>query len=184
MAANRIPQNSSAFQPQGPNFIDEEGCRCALQEELGTEAWRCTTNMTNVYSGQTGKWFFAVNQNNPASLHDSPNSDSNPPNVTSSYFIEGEGRAAGFVVITTPFDEDTDPEDAKCSGKNDTEASANFYRLLASSTTMSSSPCWQPGVFPLAIQNASSWNATGCLPGFFCKCASLHGSSSGQVATD
>lgn len=156
-------------QPKGPTFIDDGGCRCALQEELNTEAWRCTANPTdNIYSGHAGKWFFAVSQTNHNSLKDSPNSDTNPPNLTRSYIIKGNGQHAKFAVMT-PSDEATEIGDATCSGKNDTKASSAFYRYIATPLVESSSPCWQPGIIPLAIQNASEWNATGCNRGFLCK---------------
>lgn len=159
-------------QPKGPIFADEGGCRCALQEALAKESWRCIANTTsNIYSGQTGKWFFAVNQASPASLQEPKNSDSNPPDVGTSYVIEGEGQNAEFVVITSK-NETTDLGDMICSGKNDTEASSTLYKYLAASTSESLYPCWQPGTTPLIIQNASEWNATGCNLGFLCKCAS------------
>ena len=176
MAEDGLSQNISSStmegQPKGPMLIDEGGCRCALQEELDTEAWRCIANTTdNIYSGQTGKWFFAVDKTNRHSLKDSPNSDTNPPNLTRSYMIKGDGQDREFAVIT-PSDEAADLEDATCSGRNDTKASSAFYRYMAASLVHSSSPCWQPGIIPLTIQNASEWNATGCNLGFLCKYAS------------
>ena len=83
-----------------PTLIDDGGCRCALQEELDTEAWRCIANMTdNIYSGQMGKWFFAVNKTDRNSLKDSPNSDRNPPNLTLPYIIKGNGQDAEFAYL-------------------------------------------------------------------------------------
>lgn len=166
------PSGETEAQLTGPTLIDDGGCTCALQEQLSTEAWRCLANTTtNIYSGQTGKWFFAINQTNPASLRDSPNSDSNPPNVTTSYAIQGYGKKAEFVAITSS-NEPADLGDVTCSGKNDTKASSAFYRFATTSRVESLSPCWQPGIVPLTIQNASEWNATGCNLGFFCKCGS------------
>ena len=159
-------------QPTGPLFADDKGCRCALQEELGKESWRCIANTTsNIYSGQSGKWLFAVNQSNTASLHKPINSDSNPPNVGTLYVIEDAGPNAKFA-LSTPQNEISDLEDMSCSGRNDTEASSTLYKLMAVSITESLSPCWQPGITPLMVQNASQWNATGCNLGFLCKCAS------------
>lgn len=172
MAAEAGSHDSSSTDmqilPQGPLFIDDGGCICALQEELGKEAWRCVANSTTIYFGQTGKWFFAVNQSNPASLRELPNSASNPPNLATSYIIQGEGQNEGFVDSSLE-NEDTDLEDLTCSGENDTEASTTLYRYLAASATLSLSPCWQPGTIALIIQNASEWNATGCNLGFFCE---------------
>lgn len=172
-------------QPHGPIFADDEDCMCALQEALGKDSWRCVANETsNIYSGQTGKWFLAVNQSNPASLQESPNSDSNPPDVDTSYVIKGEGQNAKFQKITSQnrtaeLDEITSPNgtaelgDMACSGKNDTEASSALYKYLAVSMTESLEPCWQMGITPLILQNASSWNAMGCNLGFFCMSAIL-----------
>lgn len=183
MAAEVLPQNFSldtiTTQPVGPIFIDDEECTCALQEALGTEAWRCVTNSTSeVYSGQTGKWFFAINQTDIASLRDSPNSDSNPPNTSMSYVIEGEGRNAKFKemnsssITTDSSNITTDLGYVRCSGNNNTEDSSDFYRVMAMPSVMAFSvPCWQPGVIPLVMQNQSAWNATGCNLGFFCNCA-------------
>lgn len=172
MAEDGLSQNISSTIPKGPTLIDDAGCRCALQEELDTEAWRCILYpFDNIYSGQDGKWFFAVNKTNRHSLNDSPNSDKNPPNLTRSYIIKENGRDREFAVVT-PSDEYADSDVATCSGRNDTEASSAFYRYIAATLVHSLSPCWQPGVLPLAIQNASEWNATGCNIGFLCKYAS------------
>ena len=137
MAEDGLSRNKSSSimdgQPKGPTLIDDEGCRCALQEELDTEAWRCIANTTdNIYSGQTGKWFFAVNKTDRNSLKDSPKSNINPPTLTTSYIIKGNGQDAEFAVIT-PSDEAADFKDATCSGRNDTKASSAFYRLIATS---------------------------------------------------
>ena len=165
MAASNSQNTSTAVNqilPLGPIFVDEDACLCALLQELETEAWKCTRNMTNdVYSGQTGMWFFATNQTDPASLHAPPNSDRNPPNVTTSYFIDGEGQDAKFVAFNEDF----------CSGVNDTEASSDLYELIPTSIMASTYLCWQPDAIGFVIQDASGWNATGCNLGFLCKCA-------------
>ena len=159
-------------QPTGPLFADDGQCRCALQEALNTEAWRCIANATsNIYTGQTGKWFLAANQTNPKSLQEPANSGNNPPDIGTSYIIEGEGQDAKFVVVT-PQNQGMDLGDITCSGKNDTRASSALYRFLAAATIDSLSPCWQPGITPLLLQNASDWNATGCNLGFLCECIS------------
>lgn len=169
--SQNVSESVAQSQPTGPTLIDDRGCRCALQKELSTEAWRCVANTTtDIYLGQTERWFFAVNQTNSASLHDLPNSDSNPPNVSTSYFIESNGQNGQFVE-TNSSEETTNLGDVICSGRNDTNASSAFYRYVATSITESSSPCWQPGIIPLTIQNASEWKATGCSLGFLCKCA-------------
>ena len=174
MAASSSHNTSTAVNqmlPLGPIFIDENACECALLQKVETEVWRCTPNTTtNIYSGQTGMWFFAINKTDPASLHDSPNSDRNPPNVTTSYIIEGEGQDAKFVA----FNSSETYDDDFCSGVNDTEASSDLYELIPTSIMASTYLCWQPNAIGLVIQNASAWNATGCNLGFLCKCAYYH----------
>ena len=182
--SNHFSSNLTQLAPQGPLFIDDEKCTCALQEEIGKEAWRCIANSTaNIYSGQTGKWFFALNQSNPESLRALPNSASNPPDVATSYIIQSEGQNEKFEEITRE-NQPPDPDDQDCSGKNDTEASANLYRFLVVSATDSASPCWQPGTIALSIQNASEWNATGCNLGFLCELSSQYASGSAQTDAD
>ena len=161
-------------QAKGPVFIDDEECKCALQEKLDANAWRCVADLTrNIYSGQKGKWFFAVNQTSHGSLKDSPNSDNNPPNLTRSYIIKGNQQDMEFAVIT-PSDEAAHLEDGNCTATNDTQASSVLYQYIGIATSLMnmSSACWQPGNTPLTIQNASEWNATGCNLGFLCKYAS------------
>ena len=169
-----LPANLTDNQPRGPVFIDDESCECALQEMLGKQAWKCFTNQTadEIYLGQTGKWFFAVNQTDAALLSDPINSDSNPPDLNVSYIIEGQGSSAEFVKMTSENDT-KNPFDAYCTGKNNTEASSGLYTFLAASAITSLSPCWQPGTVARLLQSESAWNATGCSLGFLCKCARI-----------
>ena len=118
-----VSSNLTESQTTGPIFIDDAECKCALREELGKEAWRCTNVTSNIYLGQSGKWFFAVNQTDALSLKESSNSDSNPPNLHASYAIQSEGQNAKYVEVTL--------RDMDCSGVNDTEASTDFYTLMA-----------------------------------------------------
>lgn len=80
-----LPLDSeSGLEPTGPYFIDTGGCRCALQTEVNKEAWRCISNTTqDIYQGDSGKWFFAVNQSDSASLTAPANSSTNPPDLKS-----------------------------------------------------------------------------------------------------
>ena len=172
-SSHNLSSNLTDNQPRGPVFIDDELCECALQEELGKQAWKCFENgTTEFYVGQTGKWFFAVNQINAALLRDPINSDSNPPDLDIPYIIDGQGPSAKFVRMTSNNDT-KNPDDAYCTGKNDTEVSSTFYTFLAASAITSRSPCWQPGTVARLLQNASAWNATGCSLGFLCKCARI-----------
>ena len=173
-SSHDLPANLTDNQPRGPVFIDDELCECALQEQLGKQAWKCFTNETadELYVGQTGKWFFAVNQTNAALLRDPINSDSNPPDLDTPYVIDGQGPSAAFVKMTSKNDT-KDPDDAYCTGKNDTEASSTLYTFLAAYAITSPSPCWQPGTVARLLQSASAWNATGCSLGFLCKCSRI-----------
>ena len=170
-----LSSNLTSDQPRGPVFFDDELCECALQEELGKQAWKCFTNGTadQIYVGQAGKWFFAVNQTNATLLRDPINSDSNPPDLSVPYIIEGQGPSATFVKMTSKNDTKDPDDDASCTGKNDTEVSSTFYTLLAAYAITSPSPCWQPGTVARLLQSASAWNATGCSLGFLCKCARI-----------
>ena len=173
MAENDLSQNASSVidqnHPIGPIFIDDDRCRCALQTRLSTEAWRCLDDWSsNLYSGDTGKWFFAVNPTDVASLRDPLNSDRDPPNLTESYRIDHHGQNAHFVSMNTS-DEDVGGMDKYCTGKNDTQLSSLYYGVVVRSQVISLSPCWQPGMIALTLQNASGWNATGCNLGFLCK---------------
>ena len=175
-----VPRNSSSNDTDtlvdpgslGPTFMDQTGCRCTLQETLGKEAWGChyLFDFSDLFSvpteaTQTGMvvWFFATNQSDPVSLQDLPNSNRNPPDITTSYIIQG-GEFVKSPSLDGPF-----LDDLTCSGKNDTKSSADYYRILATASVSSASECWQPGTVALKIQNVTQWNATGCSLGFLCK---------------
>ena len=173
-----------ASEPTGPFFVDTGACRCALQEELSGEAWRCIGNGTeDMYSGQAGKWFWAL-ENNTSSLRDPVYSDSNPPNTTTAY-INLNGQ---FVPLTanTASDEDSTTgsniapvndsnntaafaKNQQCTGKNDTQASVQFYQGLRAVNSEEYLPCWMPGTVPVVIQNSTSWKSSGCSLGFWCE---------------
>ncbi len=150
----------------GPTFIDETECRCHLQEALGKEAWRCShIDETDPFS--VGIWFFAINQSDPVSLQDLPNSNRNPPNMSTSFIIDDKEGDLKFMKLTSLSDPPLD--NSTCTGKNDTKSSSDYYRMLAPALVSSGSECWQPGTVALVIQNVTQWNATGCSLGFLCK---------------
>ena len=158
-------------QPQGPFFIDTGGCGCALQEKLSRDAWRCIANLTeNAYDGDSGKWYYAANQANPASIQAPENSDSNPPDTGTAYEIKDNNFwSSSEANSTDPTSDTQDIQDVYCTGDNSTQASAQFYQTLADVISGKDLPCWQPGTLPLQIQSAESWNQTGCNAGFFCE---------------
>ena len=176
-----------ASEPKGPFFVDTGACRCALQEELSGEAWRCIGNATeDLYSGEAGKWFWAL-ENNTSSLKDPVYSDSNPPNTTTGY-IDLNGHFVPLIANTTsnedsitgsnnlPADDSIMPsntttfaQDQQCTGKNDTQASMQFYQELRAIELGKDLPCWMPGTVPVVIQNSTSWKSSGCNLGFLCE---------------
>lgn len=169
-------EGSSAFssillanQPKGPFFIDTGACQCALQEILDQEAWRCiSVNATeNIYQGNDGKWYFAVDQNNSASITDSKDSDSNPPDTGTEYEIQDDQFqpfSDSNVTATA-----VGVQNLACTGQNDTTASGQYYERMDALVSGQMNPCWQPGTVPLVIQTQSSWNKNGCNLGFLCK---------------
>ena len=158
-------------QPKGPFFIDTVGCGCALQEKLNSEAWRCIANVTqDAYDGDNGKWYYAVNQADPGSLQAPENSNSNPPDTATVYYIQNGNFSK--ISDTNPVDVNSnvqDIQDFACTGVNQTVASTQFYEQLADVSSGKDLPCWQPGTLPLPIQDVQSWDSIGCLPGFYCK---------------
>lgn len=176
-----------ASEPTGPFFVDTGACRCALQEELSGDAWRCVGNGTeDLYSGQAGKWFWA-RENNTSSLRDPLYSDSNPPNTITAY-INLNGQLVPFPANTTsngdssagpnlvPVEDKTAAsnvtsfaQDQRCTGNNDTQASMQFYQGLRAVNSEEYLPCWMPGTVPVLIQNSTSWKSSGCNLGFWCE---------------
>ena len=177
----------NASEPTGPFFVDTGACRCALQEELSGEAWRCVGNGTeDLYSGQAGKWFWAL-KNNTASLTDPVYSDSNPPNTTTAYInldghfvpVSANAKSNGDSIIGPNIDPVDDriaasnitnfAQDQQCTGKNDTQASMQFYQGLIAVNSVEGLPCWMPGTIPVLLQNSTSWKSSGCNLGFWCE---------------
>ena len=166
--SSEFSSSLKANKPKGPVFVDDGGCLCALQNQLHTDAWRCLANTPeNLYDGQDGKWFYAVDQSNPDSVTEPENSDSNPPDLSSAYEIKN-GQWYMF-----PDDGDDgvpdNVQDITCSGNNQTQASAKFYNQTNALLSGQDYPCFQPGTAPLVIQTASEWNKTGCKLGFYCE---------------
>lgn len=159
----------NASEPTGPFFVDTGACRCALQEELSGEAWRCIGNATeDLYAGEAGKWFWAL-ENNTSSLRDPVYSDSNPPNTTTTY-INLNGQFVPLIANDTSNEDTTTlAQDQRCTGKNDTQASMQFYQELSAVDSGKYLPCWMPGTVPVVIQNSTSWKSSGCNLGFWCE---------------
>ena len=165
--------------PTTPQFIDTASCRCALQdgEELNpidgnsTEAWRCIGNSTeNIYQGSNGKWFLPINPPLSSDLDESLSWGGNPPDTESPYIdISSDGSLVPYDMTAVS---QLSLVDQACTGKNDTKQSSQYYAQIESlksgGSGASASPCLQTDADPITIQNATSWNETGCSLGFYC----------------
>ncbi|MCJ1472453.1 hypothetical protein MMC13_001101 [Lambiella insularis] len=168
---------ASSQKPQGPAFIDAALCRCALQSsnrldpydaEPNPEAWRCIgENSADIYNGSTGMWFLPVRTKSSADLHEPDNWAGNPPDLTQVYIVDnGTGM---FEVYAGEQSGYLSSADQACTGLNDTTQSEQYYASFQKSPSTTQQPCLQAGGQPINIQNATSWNQTGCSLGFFCK---------------
>ena len=170
--------------PTGPIFVDTASCQCALQLKQDTEpseqsrnqAWRCIGNATeNIYLGHTGKWFFPVNEGSKADLNQTYNWANNPPDTTQPYLLEDsqDKTEAHYIPFNATDSSQLSLFDQACTGQNDTEFSGPFYQVLADTEAgripTAARLCVAPSAIPITLQNASSWNNTGCNLGFFCK---------------
>ena len=166
-------------QPTGPVFVDTASCRCALQPTPGTapndpnssEAWRCIGDSTeDMYSGNSGKWFPPQDEGLNGSLDDTDVWGGDPPDTTEPYVAEKNGAATSYTPLNSTDSSSLSLQDQACTGKNDTQQSEQYYTSLNGDPLSSDArPCLLPGASPIAIQNATSWNQTGCNLGFFCQ---------------
>ncbi|KAI9745242.1 MAG: hypothetical protein M1818_001520 [Claussenomyces sp. TS43310] len=171
MASSSVPSEFSLFKPPtGPAFIDTAECNCAL-EQSAEKAWKCSDILTPIlHRNDSGKWFLPTNPGNLSSLNDTDvwGAADNPPNPDDTYIIEP--GSSSLVLLNSTNRDKLSEEDQDCTGKNDTKASAQYYAQVKSvlEDVLKSRSCVLEDAKPLPLQNASSWNATGCLPGFFC----------------
>ena len=176
------------------SFTDTESCHCALRliaeegvaDRDNTKAWRCIGDITqDIYSGLTGKWFFPIKRYSSPSSEERPNREDWLPDTDLWYSMrlveDGksvEARSVDSLEISSL--------DEPCSGKIPDQESMEepqHSSLLVQRTdgatlskrtrNISHSCLGGPEVLSLTIQNATSWNETGCLPGFLCKCCPI-----------
>ena len=162
--------------PTGPFFIDTESCQCALrpanQTAVGSrrsqQVWRCVGDPnTDVYTGESGKWFLPIDQDGDPSddIDAGP-----PPNLQTTYIINNATQEL------EPLNEDLEDQlsilDQVCSGQRDTEQSSIFYdqlQQIEAGNVPVPPPICLAGTEPVQLQNASTFAKKGCNLGFFCE---------------
>ena len=166
--------------PKGPDYIDSGACRCALrptpenvQGARGNEvAWRCTGNQTeDLYEGSSGKWFYPQNKGTAKDQAQDENSARNPPDrTTTSLVVDGKnGKGSTFQATDASDDPQLSELDAQCDGLNNTLSTSYYYQEIARLRAgLPPQLCADPNAVPVLLQDESSWNETGCLPGFYC----------------
>lgn len=159
--------------PDGPAFLDDAACLCALQISPDTQAsnlvWQCIGNQTtDVYSTVDGKWFSGLSGGNDTNL---PIDDaSNLPDKQHPLMYDGTNGtlapySASAAVNMTVYNK-------ACTANNQTVFSTAFYRAVdeqqKNQTMVDAAPCYREGGVPMQIQNVSSWQSQGCNLGFLC----------------
>ena len=174
--------------PKGPDFIDSNQCRCSLQatnvqqsdnnNNLISEAWRCTANATNnAYSGASGKWFVTQNPPDINGLDFAQNESwaGNPPKLDTTYFLQGpDNRRNGSLVVYDGSKPNALlPDDQGCTGQNDSSLSTQYYNQVQIQLQNHSQElrftCLQKGSVGLSYGNVSQFMQEGCPLGFYCK---------------
>ena len=174
--ATDLPQDP--FYPHttavGPIFLDTQACVCSLQPnpdpDASDPAWRCLGNSTSdIYIGTSGKWYNPVGDASKI-INGSIDDASTPPDTNDALVVNNQTDALEPLSSVHP-----DPLsvfDDACTGVNETLFSTAYYRAAQEQanhqTPVDAAPCWRPGGYPVQIQNVSSWQTTGCYPGFFC----------------
>ncbi|KAF2101114.1 ABC transporter-like protein [Rhizodiscina lignyota] len=169
--------------PEGPQFIDSGNCLCALQEFQGadqTTAWRClgsNKKNQNIYQGVSGKWYKPETDNSAIDPHAlAVNDDSLRPNNHTAFVAE-PGSRQSLVALNSVKKDPLSIFDRACTGHNVTELSQSYYgaqQQIANKQTPTAAATCFSGALPLTIQNSTSWNKTGCYPGFQCQNATIN----------
>lgn len=186
MSAIPVPAQA----PEGPFYIDNESCQCALQlfnstavhfeGEGAEEAWRCIGDSHgDVYDGESGKWFLPTH---PAAYADAGKTNDisqpfswagNPPDLQKTFIVDNVTH--DFEPLDDSVASQLSVLDAACSGQNSSEQSTKYYdsaaQIKAGETPTAATLCFA-GTQPVEIQNTSSWTTQGCNLGFFCECSS------------
>lgn len=159
--------------PNGPAFLDDAACLCALQESPDTQAsnlvWQCIGNQTtDVYNTVDGKWFSGLSNGNDTKL---PIDDaSNLPDKQHPLMYDGASRT--LVPYSASAANNMTVYNRACTANNQTVFSTAFYRAVDeqqnNQTMIAAAPCYREGGIPMQIQNVSSWQSQGCNLGFLC----------------
>ena len=132
-----------------PSYIDTAGCLCALEASRGSldngnQLWRCLGNVTaDITIGSSGKWFpTQQSESSLAGLGDEPQDWAGyPPNLSTPYvLIQGGLGNLNYVPLAQANPGTLSPQDAKCTGKNNTRASGVFYTQGAAAAASSYAP--------------------------------------------
>lgn len=176
-----------------PEFIDTASCQCALRpiaERVvvgpeNTPAWRCIADVNqDIYRGLSGKWFSPVFKESIVGGLSNEEVTGHPRPDTGSWFTVKpfDDRSLRFIPLDSTF---LTSLDGRCTGivgdqqeymtvestrsllvQRDEKASSDKN---PTATNQPHSCHVGPQAVGVPIQNASSWEAVGCLPGFLCE---------------
>ena len=119
-----------------PSYIDTAGCLCALEASRGSldngnQLWRCLGNVTaDITIGSSGKWFpTQQSESSLAGLGNEPQDWAGyPPDLSTVYvLVQGGLGNLDYVPLAQASPGTLSPQDAKCTGKNNTRASGIYY---------------------------------------------------------
>lgn len=151
---------------KGPQYVDSTACICRLRA-IPYQAWRCSGNQTEDVL-TTGKYFVPVDGSS-VEIKDTSIWAGPKPNTTIAYMVTGRNSRT-LVPFSSASDAGTSLQDQVCTGQNDTAKSTVFYQQVQdASNGIIPRLCWLPDAVPMTIQDANSWNETGCNLGFQCK---------------
>lgn len=184
LSSSGLPISESP--PDGPQFVDSGNCLCALQDYPGADqtsatlAWRCLGNNKKnekIYNGDSGKWYkprAGDTAEDPKSLR--VNDASLPPDDRTA-FVAQPDNPANLVPLNSTNTNPLSTFDQACTGRNVTLLSQHYYAAqnqIAKKQTPTAAITCLSGAVPQTIQNVTSWNSTGCLPGFQCQNATIN----------
>jgi hypothetical protein len=152
---------------EGPQYVDSASCICRLRQ-LQQEAYRCSGTLTaDVVT--TGKYYLP--QDGTTGSNDTSLSIwGGPPADTTTAYVVSPHNNMVLVPLTSDNESGQSLQDQACTGQNDTAKSALFYEQ-AQNLTDGVVPrlCAVEGAVPITIQDAASWDKSGCNLGFYCE---------------
>ena len=131
-------RHRSVQQPAIPSFIDTGACICGLLTQESTlpdngeviEMWRCEANLSeSVAEGSHGKWYnTSLPSQELSGLGEPRNWGGNPPDLSAVFvLVHGADGSATYQPLNSSDSNNLVGNDTKCTGSNDTAASAAFY---------------------------------------------------------